>query len=173
MKFLILLILLAAELFAAPTLPDYFQAAFVQKVTNPKGKVIRYTGSVYFAEGRRLKWVYLEPTRKEVCTDGKELIVVDHDLEQVSYYLMDEGFDLIAILKRAKQHKARIYLADYQGSRYTIQVDGNGIVQSVAYFDNLDNKIQIVFKEMRYGKKRIKGSDMRCKAPKNYDVIRG
>ena len=173
MRFFTLLILSAVGLFAAPTLPDSFQAAFVQQVTNPKGKVIRYTGSVYFSEGRRLKWVYREPTRKEVCTDGKELVVVDHDLEQVSYYLMDEGFDLIAILKRAKRHKARIYLADYRGSRYTIRVDGNGIVQSVAYFDNLDNKIQIVFKEMRYGKEKIGGSDMRCKAPADYDVIRG
>ncbi len=173
MKFFVSLVLLAVKLLAAPTLPEYFQAAFVQQVTNPKGKAIRYAGSVYFSEGRRLKWVYREPTRKEVCADGKELIVVDHDLEQVSYYLMDKGFDLIAILKQAKRHKARIYLADYQGNRYTIQVDRNGIVQSVAYFDNLDNKIQIVFKEMRYGKEKIKGSDMQCKAPKNYDVIRG
>ncbi len=173
MKIFIVTMTMITGLFAAIAVPEHFQADFVQKVTNPKGKVITYEGSVRFSEGNRLKWVYLKPTSKEVCTDGKELIVVDHDLEQVSYYLIDKGLDLPTILKHAKKYKDNIYLAEYQNRRYTIQVDKNGRIQSVAYFDDLDNKVQIVFKKMQYGKGSLKAADMHCNAPKSYDVIRG
>jgi len=82
-------------------LPDNFQANFTQKITNPKKKVINYSGNVRFSSKTLLKWVYVKPTKKEVCTNGKELTVVDHDLEQVSNYLIDKGFNLIKIVKDA------------------------------------------------------------------------
>jgi len=34
-----------------------------------------------------------------VCTDGTEIWVIDHDLEQVSKYLIEDGFDLEKDLK--------------------------------------------------------------------------
>ncbi|AKF24697.1 hypothetical protein YH65_04320 [Sulfurovum lithotrophicum] len=155
------------------TLPEHFKANFVQMITNPKKKIIQYSGKVRFSIPSLMKWEYTRPTRKEVCTDGRELRVVDHDLEQVSIYLISKGFNLNEIVKKAKLHSENIYVARYEGKSYTIQVDGKKRLQSIAYFDELDNKVQIVFKNIKYGKGALGLESMRCSAPKAYDMIRG
>ncbi len=160
--------------FAAPiVIPENFQANFTQKITNPKGKVINYSGKVRLSNSSSIKWEYLEPTKKEVCSNGLELLVVDHDLEQVSSYIIKQGFNLSKILKNAKLHSENIYLAEYQNRKYTIQIDGQGELQSVAYFDDLDNKVQIVFKGMKYSKDEFSSKLMKCNYPSSYDIIRG
>jgi outer membrane lipoprotein carrier protein len=154
-------------------IPQNFQANFTQKITNPKKKVINYAGKVYFSEPAKLKWSYTKPTKKEVCTNGKELLVVDHDLEQISEYKINKGFNLSKILKNAKLYKDNIYLATYSGKKYTIVVDKNRRMRAVAYFDDLDNKVQISFSHIKYGKSKLSAKKMTCKKPKNYDLIRG
>lgn len=174
----LLLLILTASVYAfsaAITLPENFQAKFTQKITNPKKKVINYSGKVSFSDRSLLKWEYTKPTKKEVCTDGHELIVVDHDLEQVSNYRINKGFDLSAILKKAKAVKDRktVYLAKYEGKSYTIQTDSRGRLSRVAYFDDLENTVLIIFTQMRYGKGKLKTSSMKCNYPKSYDIING
>ncbi len=158
---------------ASIKLPENFRADFTQKITNTKKKTINYAGKVRFSNETLLKWEYTKPTRKEVCTDGHELTVVDHDLEQVSNYLVNKGFNFAKILKNAKPHSKNIYVAKYENKNYTIQVDAKQRLQSIAYFDDLDNKVQIVFKKVKYGKGSLSRKSMTCKVPKNYDVIRG
>jgi outer membrane lipoprotein carrier protein len=114
-------------------IPAAFRADFVQTITNPEKKVIRYEGEVLFSEPSRMKWVYLKPTRKEVCTDGKDILLVEHELEQVSRYRMRKPFDLAAIVKHAKPVKERIYTAAYEGKVYTLRVDEKGRVDSIAF----------------------------------------
>jgi outer membrane lipoprotein carrier protein len=155
------------------TLPEHFRANFTQTVTNPKNKTIHYSGKVAYSGNNLLKWSYVTPTKKEVCTDGKEVLVVDHDLEQTSAYRIDKGFDLTQILKKAKPYKPQIFVTEYEGKRYTIKVDSKGRLQSVAYYDDLDNKVQILFRNMRYGKGILPASEMKCNYPVEYDVIRG
>ena len=155
------------------TLPDNFKANFTQKITNPKKKTIDYRGIVRFSTPSLMKWEYSSPTKKEVCTDGKELRVVDHDLEQVSTYFISKGFNLNEIVKKAKEHSPKIYVARYEGKSYTIQVDGKRRLQSIAYYDDLDNKVQIIFKNIKYGKGVLSPKSMSCTAPKAYDRIRG
>jgi len=154
-------------------LPDNFKADFMQKITNPKKKSINYSGKVRFSTPSLMKWEYTKPTQKEVCTDGKELRVVDHDLEQVSTYFISKGFNLNEIVKKAKEHSPKIYVARYEGKSYTIQVDGKKRLQSIAYYDDLDNKVQIIFKNIKYGKGALGLKSMTCTAPKAYDRIRG
>ncbi|HHD79775.1 MAG TPA: hypothetical protein ENK98_09140 [Epsilonproteobacteria bacterium] len=154
-------------------LPENFQADFTQKITNPKKKVIHYSGNVRFSNKSLLKWAYTKPTKKEVCTNGVELTVVDHDLEQVSNYLISKGFNFTKILKKAKPHSKNIYVAKYENKNYTIQVDKKQRLQSIAYYDDLDNKVQIVFKKVKYGKGNLSKKVMTCKVPKDYDMIRG
>lgn len=172
MRFLVLLVISSIMVFAVIELPKSFQANFTQTITNPKKKVINYSGKVRFLDESFLKWEYVEPTKKEVCTDGFELLVVDHDLEQVSAYLINKGFDLAKILKEAKIYKKNIYVAEHESKRYTIQLDSKGQLHSVAYFDNLDNKVQILFEDIKYGKSKLTMKDMQCNYPKTYDIIR-
>jgi len=174
MKTLIFIITLGLYADAASiVLPENFQANFMQKITNPKQKVIHYSGNVRFSNKSLLKWAYTKPTKKEVCTNGLELTVVDHDLEQVSNYLINKGFNFTKILQKAKPHSKNIYVAKYENKSYTIQVDSKQRLQSIAYFDDLDNKVQIVFKKVKYGKGNLSKKLMTCKVPKDYDMIRG
>jgi len=172
-QFLLLFIFTLYGYAESISIPENFQANFTQMITNPKKKVINYSGKVYFSEGSKLKWEYTKPTKKEVCTDGLELTVVDHDLEQVSHYNISKGFNLSEILKKAKHHNKNLYLATYNGKKYTLQVDKKKRLQAVAYFDDLDNKVQIIFRKIRYGTGKLPTKKMQCAVPKNYDVIRG
>ena len=149
------------------------EAQFVQKITNPKKKVIRYEGRVLMDNGARFKWSYFKPTKKEVCSDGKRVIVVDHDLEQVSYYRMDKGFDLGAVLKNAKHYKENLYTARYRDRTYTIAVDGRGRVEQIAYRDDMDNVVNIHLYKLKTFSRPPAASAFRCPYPKSYDVIGG
>ena len=174
MRSLMITFILSMGLYAnALSLPEHFKANFIQKITNPKKKVITYKGKVYFSHKSMFKWDYTVPTKKQVCTDGYELTVVDHDLEQVSVYAIDKGFNFSKVLKKAKLHKKNIYVAKYENKSYTIQTDTKGRLHSIAYFDDLDNKVQIVFKKVKYGKGNLSKKIMTCKIPKAYDMIRG
>lgn len=160
--------LLIAE---AIPLPQSFTADFTQIVTNPKKKVITYEGQIYFSNPSQLKWNYTKPTQKEVCVEGHQMVLVDHDLEQVSYLVIDKEFDFIKILKEAKHHHDRVYVSKYQDQSFTIQLDDKKQLQSVAYFDNLDNKVQIVFNQVKYGKDILSKKIMYCEVPKDFDII--
>jgi outer membrane lipoprotein carrier protein len=154
-------------------LPAGMEASFTQKVTNPQKKVLLYRGKLLMDDGRRFKWSYLKPTRKEVCSDGRRVTVVDHDLEQVSFYRMKKSFDLGAVLARAKHYKDNLYTAKYQGRTYTLAVDAKGHVEQVAYRDDMDNVVNIHLKNLKVLPKAPAPAKMRCPYPKNYDVIGG
>ena len=173
MRLLSLLLLASSLLSASIELPGNFQADFIQKITNTKNKVITYRGKVRFSDETLFKWSYKEPTQKEVCSNGLELLVVDHDLEQVSAYRISDGINIAKILKQAKPHSNNIYVAEYENKKYTIQVDSQQKLHSIAYFDDLDNKVQILFKQMKYGKGNLPTQSMKCNYPKNYDMIQG
>ncbi|MBT8349192.1 MAG: hypothetical protein HKP62_07090 [Sulfurovum sp.] len=173
MRLLSLLLLAISMLSANIELPENFQSDFTQKITNTKEKVIIYSGKVRFSNETLFKWSYKEPTQKEVCTNGLELLVVDHDLEQVSAYRIADGIDIAKVLKKATLHSKNIYVASYENKQYTIQVDNKQKLHSIAYFDDLDNKVQIVFKHMKYGKGDLPSRSMKCDYPKNYDMIQG
>lgn len=166
-------ILLPILVFSDIKLPANFSADFTQIITNTKKKVINYSGEVRFSDKKLFKWSYLKPTKKEVCTDGSELLVVDHDLEQVSAYYMRKGLDIAKVLRKAKLHSKNIYVTEYEGKRYTIQLDDTQKLHSIAYYDELDNKVQIVFTDIKYGKEKLAPQKMKCDYPVAYDVIRG
>jgi len=172
-KQLSLLLLLSTLAFSSIDLPKSFSADFTQMITNAKKKVIHYSGKVRFSDAKLFKWSYLEPTKKEVCTDGLELLVVDHDLEQVSAYYISKGVDIAQVLTKAKLHSKNIYVAEYEGKKYTIQLDKTQKLHSIAYFDELDNKVQILFKDMIYSNTMVPTAQMQCNYPLEYDVIRG
>ena len=170
-----LLMISASMLFGkdAITLPASFRADFRQTITNDQKKEILYRGRIDFSSPDRFKWYYTEPTRKEICSNSKMLLIVDHDLEQVSSYMIDKSLDLSEILKKAKPHRKTVYIAKYRGKYYTLQVNSRGELSRIAYKDDLDNNVLIVFSKMRYSSKRIPEVKMKCNYPKNYDQIGG
>jgi len=154
-------------------LPTSFKADFINTITNTKKKTIQYSGNMKFSNKSYIKWAYTKPTKKEVCTDGHVLVVVDHDLEQVSNYVITKGFNLLKILKNAKLYSKNIYTSKYEGKTVTIKVNDKKQLHSIAYFDDLDNKVQIKFNKVQYSKNKINKKNMVCKVPTEYDMIRG
>ena len=174
MRHFITLLALGLTLNAEILLPENFTTNFQQTITNDKGKVIKYEGNVIFQNLNQslFKWSYTAPTQKEVCTNGVQLIVVDHDLEQVSTYLMDDGINLEEILKLAKPISMTDYQATYRDIEYLISTDANKQLKKIVYVDDLDNKVKIIFNKMNYNTK-VSIRDLECNAPQAYDIIKG
>ena len=174
MKLLWISIILTGTLFSSSIIvPENFKANFTQKITNPDKQVIHYTGSVQFSDEIMLKWIYREPTQKEVCTNGVNITVVDHDLEQVSYYVMEKSFNIVKILSTAKPYKETktVLIAEYEGRQYTLQIDAKKRLSRIAFYDELENEVLIIFEKMHYGKGKLPVKDLTCEAPESYDVV--
>jgi len=152
-------------------IPVSFRANFLQMIKNNKGKIIKYRGNIIFNSPDTTKWVYNSPTKKEVCSSDGKVVVIDHDLEQASYYKIDKGFNLSKVLSSAKRHKGNIYVTSYKGKLYTIVLNNKGEIEQIAYKDDLDNTVNIIFKNIRYGNKPIPTNRFLCIRPKNYDSI--
>ena len=188
MKYLLSLFMFSVALHADMLLPHTFTTNFEQSITNDKGKVIRYEGKVLFKNIQELlaspegneqrytrslfKWSYTQPTQKEVCTDGIQLTVVDHDLEQVSNYLIDDGINLEEILKLAKPLSETDYKATYKEIEYLISTDEKQQLKKIVYVDNLDNNVKIIFQNMTYNN-TVDEKELECNAPAEYDRIEG
>ena len=188
MKFFLSLFALSLALNADILLPETFTTNFEQTITNEKGKVIKYEGKVLFKNIKEIlstpeggdesyaqslfKWSYTAPTQKEVCTDGVQLTVVDHDLEQVSHYLLNEGINLEQVLKLAQPLTKTDYKATYKDIEYLISMDKKKQLKTIVYVDGLDNKVKIIFKNMNYNSS-VKEQELKCNAPTEYDIIEG
>jgi outer membrane lipoprotein carrier protein len=187
MKLLLTITIFAIYLNANISLPNNFETNFNQTITNDKGKVIKYSGSVSFKQDRDVfidkfnhkqvissrlfKWSYTNPTKKEVCTDGVQLLVIDHDLEQVSKYLIDDGLDLEKVLKVAKKISTTDYKAVYKDIEYLITLDNRGRLKKIFYVDSLDNRVRILFTNMKYNSKSFSDKSLECPIDPDYDII--
>ncbi len=152
-------------------IPVSFKANFLQMIKNKKGKVIKYRGNIIFNSPDTTKWVYKSPTKKEVCSSDGKVVVIDHDLEQASYYSIDKGLNLSKVLSQAKRHKGNIYTTSYKGKLYTIVLNSKGEIEQIAYKDDLDNTVNIIFKNIQYRNRPIPTSKFLCIRPQSYDSI--
>ena len=165
--FLIPFFLLGSEI----TLPRSFRADFTQEITNPQKQKIIYKGKIFYTSPSNLKWSYLSPTKKDVCSNQEEILIVDHDLEQVSAYMIEKGFDLIGLIKEAKFVRPTVYNATYKDNIYTIQINQKGELSRVAYKDELDNSVLIIFANIHSSNKPLASKELFCYYPANYDII--
>ena len=187
MKTLFTIPLLFLTLQAEINLPENFESNFVQVIINDKGKTLEYNGSVIYRYDKHIliddrgseqeianslfKWSYFSPTKKEVCSDGVQIVIIDHDLEQVSKYLIDEGVDLEQILKRAEMITTKDYKAVYKEVEYLITLDDQGQLKKIVYVDRLDNTVKIEFQNMHYNLKNFDESRLECVINSDYDLI--
>lgn len=152
-------------------IPISFKANFIQQIKNPKGKVIKYRGKIYYNYPDTTKWLYNSPTKKEVCSSDGKIIVIDHDLEQATYYKINRGINLAKVLSKAKHHKGNLYVTRYKGKYYTIVLNKRGQINQIAYKDNLDNTVNLMFTAIKYKDKALPTSKFICAKPVGYDSI--
>jgi len=177
MKLLLIFSTLLMALQAEITLPTNFESNFTQTITNHENaKVLNYEGSVLFKAMQNqslFKWNYTLPTQKEVCTNGYELTIIDHDLEQVSLYAIEDGINLEAIVQVAKKVDENSYKATYKKVEYLITLDKKSQLNNISYIDNMDNAVSISFTKMKYNQQSFDLNKLDCIAPKDYDVVKG
>jgi len=152
-------------------IPASFKANFIQQIKNTKGKIIKYRGKIFYNNPDTTKWIYRSPTKKEVCSSDGKVIVIDHDLEQATYYKFRKGINLAKVLGRAKHHNGNLYTASYKGKLYTIVLNRQGQINQIAYKDNLDNIVNLMFTSIKYSNHSLPNSKFICAKPASYDSI--
>jgi len=164
MKKLLLIILLTIYGNAQLNIND-FKANFIQTITTPQKKKIVYSGKISL-KNNVFKWEYKKPTKKDVCMNNKGILIVDHDLEQVTFKSIGRKFDMLSILRNAKPYKKNAYTTKIQDTQYTIQMYKNKL-KYIIFKDDVDNLIIINFKNL--SEKNVKQG--KCNYPKHYDFI--
>ncbi len=72
---------------------DSLTARFIHKQVSSSGKVIEFEGRLFFRRPDRLKWLVEKPYSQLQLLRGKEFLLYDPDLEQVTVQTLDESLD--------------------------------------------------------------------------------
>lgn len=172
MRYFLISIFTTIFVYSSLSMPTNFKTNFVQTITNGDGKVLTYEGNITFRSSKLFKWNYTQPTRKDVCTDGWELMIVDHDLEQVSLYFMNRGLNLAKVVSNATKNGRNSFIATYNEVEYNLATDSQNQLKKVVYKDDLDNLVNIEFNNMKYNLDSVEDEYMRCQYPYEYDVLK-
>ena len=171
MKKLLFLALVAVTAQAGIKNIQYFEADFTQNIVDDHNKTITYKGNIKAARPQYALWQYKSPVEKKVYILPHKIIIVEPELEQAIIKKIGNNFDFFSLIKNAKKIDKRHYLANFRGKNYLITIKNN-IFSSIAYKDELDNKITINFTNTKTDKK-IKDETFVPKIPKDYDLIKG
>ena len=171
MKKLLFLALVAVTAQAGIKNIQYFEANFTQNIVDDHNKTITYKGNIKAARPQYALWQYKSPVEKKVYILPHKIIIVEPELEQAIIKKVGDNFDFFSLIKNAKKIDNRHYLANFKGKNYLITIKNN-IFSSIAYKDELDNKITINFTNTKTDKK-IEDEIFVPKIPKDYDLIKG
>lgn len=166
MRFLAPLLFCAIWVYALQ-MPNTMQADFKQTVTNEHGQKLQYTGSIYVDAPYDSKWSYDMPTQKDICISQESIIVVEHDLEQATYYKNSNHIDFNTLYKKAEPVSKNSYVTTFNDTKYHLQTK-DGKIYSLEFTDALDNHSKISFSSVVY---ETKLPSLECEIPLYFDRI--
>ena len=169
MRFLIILLFLYASLFAFDESIQSFQAKFVQTIVDEENKTLVYKGEMHSKRPDMVLWHYNEPINKKIYLTKKRAVVVEPELEQAIIKKLQGEIDFFGILTSAKAVDDTHYKATYKKIVF-ILTEVNGVIESISYTDELENKVRIVFREQRQNRP-MEDSFFTPKIPKDFDII--
>ena len=174
MVYRILLItgLLVSSVFASMKLDELksFKADFTQEVTNESNKTIEYKGEVFIKNTGKVLWKYKTPIIKNVYLVDNVAIVDEPELEQAIYTSLEKSIDIIKLLKEAEKIDTDLYKSTLYNVNYFITLK-DGKIQSLAYQDQLANRIAINFSSIEQNKD-ISDEIFKFIPPQEYDIIK-
>jgi len=172
MNKIILSLCAGSLLFAGLPVPKTLEADFVQTVRSPDtNRTLSYRGHMLARLPDRAKWIYTKPMHKTICLDHDRAWVIEPELEQATLYRLGHAIPLAAILQRAEKIGENRYAALYKGVDYEITVDSRQRLESVAYDDDLGNRVTLRFSRLRT--EPVDADALRCEIPDDYDIIDG
>jgi len=160
MKALTIILLIFCTLFAQPDSIKTYKATFLQTVTSPSGKVIKYNGTIDIKQPNKMLWSYKTPIEKYVYMNNLKIIIDEPELEQAIYTTLTNEINLIEFLNEP----------DLVDEKYKLKFK-NEKLTSITYIDDLENTIKVSFSNIKINQ-TIADQLFQFIAPLEYDIIR-
>lgn len=170
MKYQLIAIFLATNLFASLDNINSFKADFTQSITDEKRKTITYYGDVLASKPQNAKWSYIKPVKKIVYMDSYEVTIVEPEIEQVLIRRLDANFDFFKMIANAKKISEGVFVAEHKNTKFTITKKGS-LIESISYIDEFENRVKIVFKNQKQNEK-IDLKFFTPSYPLSFDIVR-
>ena len=171
MKYLYTVFLLITSLFSDAINLDSFSANFTQTITDEKGKLLIYKGSLKAKKPQYAAWNYTSPVEKNVYINANKITIVEPELEQVIIKSIENKFDFFSMIKDAKKIAENLYVTHYRDTEFKIKIE-NSLIESITYRDEFENEIVILFTDQLQNG-NIDLEEFTASYPLNYDIIRG
>ena len=146
-------------------------ANFTQLITNSANNTIKYHGKMYAKKQNNLAlWIYKSPVEKKIYYRNGNIVILEPDLEQVTFAKLNKVPNIITILKSTKRVSKNKLIAKFNKTRYTITINGNK-VSRVSYKDEMQNNVSIRFSNVKVN--RFLSDDLFIyEIPAGYDVLK-
>ncbi len=146
-----------------------FEADFIQTITDEKNKVLRYSGHIVATKPKNAAWSYTKPLKKQIYITKNEAVIVEPEIEQVIIRRFHNEFDFFQMISRAKKISKNSFTTVHNNIKYTIDID-NGLIKSVSYLDQFENKVKILFSNQKQNHK-IDRKSFVPEYPADFDII--
>ncbi len=170
MRYILLFVLVFNNLFAYFDSIDSFEADFKQIIKDDKDNVITYKGNILASKPQNAMWHYFEPVKKDVYINRFQVTIIEPEIEQVIIREVDSNFDFFKMIKNAKKIKENTFSAMHKGSKFIITTK-DGLIESISYTDEFENKVKIVFENQKQNQKINKERFIPL-IPDEFDIIR-
>lgn len=167
MRIAVFLVFFTVSLFCFDLNFKNFSSDFSQSVSSKNSK-IDYSGHFILTQDKAF-WSYDKPLKKEIYIDKNEIVIVEHDLEQVIFSTLDKTPNLNEIFKLAKKISPNEFEAKYENIVYRISLENNE-VKSISYKDEFENDIFITLSRQSKNTK-INEAVFTPKIPQSYDLV--
>lgn len=158
-----------SSLFAFGDSIQSFQANFIQKITDEENKVLTYKGTIHSKRPSYVLWHYTEPINKKIYINNKRAVIVEPELEQAIIKQLQGEIDFFGILASAEAVDMTHYKASYKGIDFILN-EVNGVIESLSYTDQLENKVLITFSKQKQNRP-LEDELFTPKVPKDFDII--
>ena len=152
-----------------------FEADFKQVVSKDDSNdnvKIKYLGKIYI-DGSRVCWHYKKPFVKYLYIKKNKVTTIEPLLKQAIITKLDEQFDMLKILQKAKQishtKSSQVFTTRLNGILYKITIKHN-LIYKIEYNNELQNRVTITFSNQSQNKK-IPSNIFTIKLPDDYDVL--
>lgn len=147
-----------------------FEAAFEQRIVDENGHSVVYAGHVWAQKPETVRWHYETPVEKDIYISGKDVVVIEPEMEQAIIRTLREDIDFLTIISQAKKTGPDTYEAVYGSQKFTIMLQ-DGIIVSIAYRDTFENRIELHFSKQSQNAP-IDPTTFHWEIPASYDVIK-
>jgi outer membrane lipoprotein carrier protein len=170
-KLLFLLLTTTALISADLTNIKTIETNFIQKIKNSSNNVLTYKGKMFAKKKNNLAlWIYYSPVKKKIYYRDGDIVILEPELEQVTFAKLEKIPNIITLLKRAKKISKNKLVTTFNNTKYYITTDKK-FVKYITYRDEMQNSVTIIFRNPKVNKP-INDNKFIYEIPAGYDVLK-